>query len=230
MLYIRVAADAHKLRRDLLRGEDQVHDPGGDCGARHAIVLGALRLLCDRDSSYRLDLAQPDGAVRGSPGKDNSNRTVLGVLGQRTEKEVDRHELPLVTRTRDQVQLAFLDPHVRIRWDDINVIRLQKHAIADLNHRETRRPAKKMGKNARMPGGQMLNEHDRHAGRFLEGMQQLSKRLESTGRRADSYNCWRLGSGVTVRGTQLTASAAPRARHRREGLSLSTLIGGSLAG
>jgi hypothetical protein len=85
-----------------------------------------------------------------------------------------------------------------------------------------------MRKNAVVVGGKMLNQHDSHAGRFLEGMQQLSKRLESTGGGADSYNCWRLDP-ATVRYTQLTGSAAPGARHRREGLSLSTLIGGSLA-
>ena len=228
MLYIGVAADAHKLRRDLPRGEDQVYDPGGDGRARHPVVLCALGLLCDRDSSHRFNFAQPDGAVRGGSGQDNSNRTVLRVLGQRPEKEIDRHGLPLVTGTRDQVQLAFLDPHIRIRRDDVNVIRLQKHAIADLNHGESRRRPKKMRKNALMLCGQMLNEHDRHASAFLEGMQELSERFESTGRGADSHNCRRFGVGNTM--TPLTGRAVAGARHRRQRLDLSTSGGGRLAG
>ena len=57
--------------------------------------------------------------------------------------------------------------------------------------------------------GQMLNEHDRHASGFLEGMQELSKRFESTGRGADSHNCRRFGVGDTV--TQLTGELS-RAR------------------
>src|SRR5262245_19434583 len=181
MLYIRVTAHADKLRRDLLRRKDQVYNSGGNRGAWHAIVLGGLRLLGDRDPAHRFDFAQPDGPVGGGPGKDDSNRPVLGVLGQRPKKKVDRHELPVVPGTGNQVQLALLDPHVSIGRDDVNMVGLEQHAITDLYYGKSRRAAEKMRKNTLMLGGQMLNQHDRHAGRFLKSMQELSKRLESTG-------------------------------------------------
>ena len=77
-----MTADPDKLRRDLLRRQDQVNDSGGHRGAGHAVVLGTLRLLGDSDPSHRFDFAQPDSPVGGRPGKDDANRSVLSVLGQ----------------------------------------------------------------------------------------------------------------------------------------------------
>ena len=183
---VRVAGDLHELGGDLRWREDEIDHPGGDGGARHAVVLRGLGHLGDGDAAHCLDLAHADGPVRCRPGEDHADRPVLRGVSERAEEEVDRRVLRAVTGAGGQVQLAVRDPHLHVGGNHVHVPRLDMHSVGHLVHQEPRLRAEEARQRALVLRRQVLHEDQRKVRVVRKRLQELRERLEPAGRGADA--------------------------------------------
>ena len=78
-----MAANSSAIRRG---GKNEIHHPGGDGAARHAIELGGL-VLGEGDSALRLDAFQPQGAVGGRAREHYSHCIGVELSARELKKE-----------------------------------------------------------------------------------------------------------------------------------------------
>ena len=62
-----------------------------------------------------------------------------------------------------QVQDALRDGHVRVAGDDVDVIRLHRHAFGHLDQRHGRGPSEQLAQLALVLGIEVLHQHESHA-------------------------------------------------------------------
>ena len=91
LLHVGMPADPAQLARNILRAEDEIHDPGRYRAARHAVVPGCALLLREGDAALRLDGPETSCAVRGGAGENHSDRAMLPDFRQRLEEFIHRH-------------------------------------------------------------------------------------------------------------------------------------------
>src|SRR5690348_3155353 len=70
-------------------GEDEIRSIRGNDAARHGGIFGLFGILDKYDAPRFLDGSRTDGAVRSCAGQDHG-AAVAFLLGQRTEKKIDR--------------------------------------------------------------------------------------------------------------------------------------------
>ena len=95
---------------------------------------------------------------------------------------------------------------VRVGRDDVDVVRLDAHAVLGLADRHRRRLGQRLGEEARVRRIEVLDEHERHPGVGRERAEQLRERLEPAGRGADADDGKR-----HVRTNQEESAASPPA-------------------
>ena len=133
----------HVLMLDILaqhfghtgRRQHEIDHAAANRRSRHPVVLGAARLLNHGHAAIALDGFQPLGAIGSGTGQNNRHGPLAGTLGQRTEREINRHPQPAWLLGLVQAQHAIGDGQVTVRRNDVNVIRFDRLAIHRLGHR-----------------------------------------------------------------------------------------------
>ena len=207
---IGMPADARQFAGDALRRQDEVHAPGGDGAARHAVILRALDVLGEGDATFAFDGLQPHGSVGGGSGENHADRPITPVCGQRSEKVIDgqvlRHRLP----AGHQVERPVRDPHSLVRGDDVDMIRFHRHALFHFRDGHRGGLGEQLGQQALMSGIEMLHQHQRQARIRRQSLEEFPERLEASRRRPHAYdwvrffrgrwlNRWGVASGSTFR-------------------------------
>ena len=173
----------HFRRRQL-----EIHQPGGDRAARHAVELGGLRALRHDHAALALDRPHAERAVTAVTGKHDADGPLVLVLRQRAEEEVDGQPLAARLGRWQQLQRAIEKRHVVVRRDDVGAVRLHDHPVLHLEHLHPRAAADQVGQDALVVRCQMLHQHEGHP-RLGLGRHPREKRLErrqSSCRRADA--------------------------------------------
>ena len=178
---------------------DEVDQAGAHRRERHAVIARAFRRLDQAYAAMFLDRAQADRAVCSGAGKDHAGGVALLVGGEREEEVVDRAAKPARLGEVGQFQPAAADNEAAARWDDIDLVRLDRLAALALEHLEAGLAVEQLGEHAFVVGIEMLNDHERHAGRRAGRGEHLAQRLEPTGGGADADDRQRRRLGVERR-------------------------------
>src|SRR5947209_12551249 len=95
-----MAPDTDDLARDVTRRQHEIDAARGDRAAWHRVMLGAV-VLGERHAAGCLDRSRPERAVVGRSGQDHAHRALALLLGECTQKLVDRAMLT-ARRTRSE--------------------------------------------------------------------------------------------------------------------------------
>ena len=169
----------------LYRG-NHVGQPGIHGAARHAVELRRRRRLHEDRAGLLLDRTQTQAAIRAHAGEDHANGMLLPVGGERTEEIVDRQAQATWRGGFEQVQNPVQDRQVAIGWDHINMIRLDLHAVADLDHRHRRGALQQLGHDGLVGRIQMLDNDEGQAASGRQVLEEQFQRLQATGGRPDT--------------------------------------------
>jgi hypothetical protein len=183
---IGVASHCRELGADPFRRQHQIDHAGGDSGARHAVVLGGVRLLRQGNAAGRLDVADAERAVRSGPGKNHADRARAGRFGKGREERVNWRVLRPVVGTWLEVQPRARDPHLHVRRDHVDAVRLHLQVVGHLDHRHRRVRRQQGRQGAVVLRRQVLHEDDGKAGIRGHPLQQLDERFEAAGRGANA--------------------------------------------
>ena len=171
----------HELRQlpgDGVWRQHAVHHAGRDGAVRHAVVARGFFLLRESQPARGLDRAQAGGAVGRRAGEDHADGAALLVGGERVEKEVHRQMPPALLGARDEAESPVEHGHVGVGRDDVNVIRLHAHAVADFVDGELRGAGEQCGEPALVLGVEVRDEDQRQPGARRQGGEQLRERLQ----------------------------------------------------
>jgi hypothetical protein len=157
-----VTADPRDLGGDPGRRQDEIDAAGGDGALRHASVLGGI-VLREGDAALGLDRIEAGRAVGQRAREDDADRAVVALLGERAEEGVDRVvRAGMVAGV--EAEPAPGEEHRAVRRDHIDVIGPDLGLVDDLFDRHRGLASEDLGEHARVVGGQVLHEHERHAG------------------------------------------------------------------
>jgi hypothetical protein len=215
--HVGVAAEAGELRGDLVRAQDEVHTPGGDRAARHAVMPGRARILGEGDASFRLDRLHSERPVRGRAGQDHADGRAPLNLRQRAQEGVDRHVLAPRSAARDRLQHTALDRDVLLPRVDIDVVGLESGLDLHLGDRHASPSRQQIGEDAFVARVQVLHEHVGHARVERERGQKLPERLQPYRGRPHSDNRERVLRRAGTLRVPLLGSGLGRRSLRRRG-------------
>ena len=175
-----------QARGHLLHGQREVHEPGLDRTLRHAVVLGGLRGLRERQPAVFPDRPQAGGAVGASPRENDSHGVLALILGERAEERIDGLAQTGFCWLREPQQTPLQREH-GVRRDDVDVVRLCASPVLCLLNRHPCVPAEQLSEHAGMASLQVLHDDHDHArvGRHL--IEEAVQGLERPGRGSDSH-------------------------------------------
>ena len=120
-----------------------------------------------------------------APGQDHG-ATVAMLFSQRAEEQVDRRPSPArLVKFRDG-DLVVGDVQPAVGRDDIDVIRLQRHRILDLQHGHIGARGQNAGHLAAHIRIEMHDDDEGRAGFFGQRSEQMLQRADAAGRGADA--------------------------------------------
>ncbi len=180
-----MTADFGQSIRDLLRIHDEVDATAVDRGLGHRSMLGRTLVLSERDPPHRLDLAQPERTVRPRPRKDHRDRLALLLLGERPQEEIDGKVGPPLHRSGREVKQPARDRQIRVRRNDVHVIRADRQPVGRRKDRHQGRLPQEVRQVALVCRVQMLDQHVSHADLGRKMFQKRRKGLKTPGRGAD---------------------------------------------
>ncbi len=184
---VRMAAQAHQLRRQLGDGQDAVDHAGVHRAARHLGEFGRCGVLDQRDAVLCLDGPKALRAVRSSPGQDHADGVAAARRGQRAKKQIDRQVRPLlVARAGHQRQQPVLHRDVGVGRNDVDVVPLHGRSVRRLTDRHRRGLGQRLGQEAGVRRIEVLDQHERHAGVGRKILEELCERLQPPRRGAYS--------------------------------------------
>src|SRR4030095_11504295 len=111
-------------------------------------------------AALTFDRPKPQRAVTPGSGQNYANGAFPLLRGKRLEEMVDRHVEALGTGSPDQAQLPILQDHVVIRCQDVNMVWLDRDAVADLQHWHRGRLDEQVGQGTVRSRPEMLNNHE----------------------------------------------------------------------
>lgn len=147
---------------DLRHRRDQIHRPGTDGAARHAVVIGLLGILGDGEAALHPDGLEADGAVRAGSRKHHPHGGVAIFARQRLQQEIERQARAVRRLGRGEAQVASLYREVECGRNDIEMIRLHRHAVGRLLHHHGGVRGEEIRHQAFMGGIQMQDQDERH--------------------------------------------------------------------
>ena len=187
MREIWMTSEPRQLAGELCRRHGRVDDAGVNRALRHAGELRRRGILDQRDAVLGLDRLESRGAVGGGARHDDGDGLAAEVGRQRAEEEVDGQvRPPRIARARQQRERAVEDAGVGVGRDDVDVIALDGHAVADLDHRHRRRAAQCLRQKAVVLRVEVLNEHEGHTRIDRQAGEQLAECFEAAGGSADA--------------------------------------------
>nr|WP_310496833.1 hypothetical protein [Sandarakinorhabdus sp.] len=140
--------------------------------------------LREREAAVFLDSGQAERAIAASARKDDANRALALIFGQRLEKGVDRPAAIARRRGMDDPETTAADGHGGIGRDDEHAVRLDRHAVCRLDHVHGGEFADQLCQHAFVIGREMLDKHESHAGIGWQGSEKAFERLEAARRSA----------------------------------------------
>jgi hypothetical protein len=148
----------HRLDRQL-----EIHQPGLDRAAQHAVVRRGLCALYEHEAAMLLDRAQALCPVVAAAGEDDAGGVVALVLGERYEKAIDGGAVPGRLRQLGEAQSSTRDRQAGVLRNDVDLVWLDRDVAFDLMHRHGRHALQELGQDAAVVGGKMLNQNEGQA-------------------------------------------------------------------
>ena len=186
----------------LARRQHVIGEPGGDHAAGHAVELGRFRVLHQHDPARFVDRPHAARPVAAGPRQDHADRQIAQTAGQRVQKDVDGkiNRMPLRQVLIGQEELAVRDGHVLFGRNQIDRVRLQRHAVLDPVQRHVGVPREQLAHQTLEFRREMLHDDKRQPAVLRHAAEELLQRLQPPGRRADPDD---------VRRPALTPQVAP---------------------
>ncbi len=178
---------AQRLRH-LARRLDHIDHPGGYGAARHALILGRLRILRDRHAGLGLDRSQPHGTVAAGPGQDDPDGSLLLILRQRTEEVIDGQRHAILRGGLHEVQDAVQDRQVGPARSHIDAIGLHFYPVRSLHHRHRCAFTEQARQETDMARMLVRDHHEGHPADGRHVAEELFHGFQSAGGGADSNN------------------------------------------
>ena len=218
--HVRAAPVVGEQCRHPVDGQDPVHQPRVDGVPGHAGKFRRGGILRQHDAPVALHLLQAGAAVGAGAREHDRDRAACQALAEGNEQLV--HRTPAAARFRrfTQPQPVALDRERAVRHDDVDVVRLDPHAVLDVAHGHGRAPREDLADVALPRGIQVKDEHECHAGVGRHGIEQCRGGLQAACRRAHADDRkWqgrlrRRDARVLVRPGR-HPTAATRLRHMR---------------
>ncbi len=154
----------HEFGWHLRDREDMVYQARGDGAAQDAVILSGVCGLGHGHPAVFLDRLEAEGAVGAGAGEDDADRVPVLVGGQRAEEMVDGRAVAAgLNGWGLHVQDAALDGQSGIGRDHVDVVGLDRRLRRDLLHGHAGVLRQQFGQEARVVGGEVLDEHEGHA-------------------------------------------------------------------
>ena len=145
--------------------------------------MGSCAIAKPPCSLMRLSPAEP--LVPG-PGQDHADRPRTVRLGKRMKKDVHwRSTLFCASELRDG-QVSVEDCQASVRWDDVDVIRLERSCRRDLGHWKRERHLQDFRQPAVVVGRQVQNDHVGHRPVRRHMRKELPQRRDATSGRTQA--------------------------------------------
>jgi len=166
--------------RNFRHRQDEVGRLRVDRAGRHAVELGRLGVLHDRQAGLGADRREADRAVGSRAGEDDAHGAPLLIAGQGAEEEVDRQRgtTPLDDLLGTQNAAANRDATTSRRH--VDVICFDLRLVGDLAHRHVGGLGEDLGEQARPAGSLMAHDHERQAAIRRQRCEELAERRERT--------------------------------------------------
>lgn len=174
----------------LLDGQNVVGQASGNGALRHLLVLGRCGVLDHGHAPRGLDGFQAQGTGRSGPGKDDANSPFLLILGQGTEEAVHGRLRGMPLYWPGQTENPSVDGHEMVRWDDVDVIGLDRHVILDLNDGHGGVSGQQPDHEALVRRIEMRHQHKGDPAFGWHRSQELLERIQPAGRGSDADNGW----------------------------------------
>ena len=152
----------------------------------HPVKLGRVGLLHKGHALGADDGLQSRGAVRPRARKDDANCILALIFAKRRQESVDGHALPARNHRGAQLQFAALDHHHAIRWDDVDVIGLNRDLIHRLRHGHDRGALQNFSQGAVIVRIHVGYQHEGHPDICRGIAEELLKCFQPARRSADT--------------------------------------------
>ena len=184
---MRMRSEPRQLGRDQSRRHHEVHAARVERAARHAVMLGGV-VLHESDPALSLDRLQAERPVGPGPRQNHADGLTVSRDRQRLQEHIHRQMQSGSQSAWSQPQSIPLDHHVRVRRDDVDVIRLQLSPIAHFAHHHRREVRQNLGHRTLVVGVQMRDDNKRQPAPRSHRAKQLGQRFESPRRSADPHD------------------------------------------
>jgi hypothetical protein len=131
-------------------------------------------------------VADPARAVAAAARENDGDRPLAAVLRERSEEDVDGERELLLAIALAEQQPPARDDHLLLRRDEIDVVGLDDHPVFDEMDRQRGVPREELVHQALEVGGQVLDEHEGHAARAREVVEEALERVEPASRCSDT--------------------------------------------
>lgn len=128
-----------------------------------------------------LDRLKSECAVARRPGQHYANGPLALILRQRFKEGIDGPMRRAAPRAQLKYQGACGDGEVRVRCNDVDVIRLDRLIVRDLLYRERCGARENLRQSALVLGIEVLHQDEPHPGVERQSLEQLRERLKTTG-------------------------------------------------
>ena len=190
-----------------------VHEPGGHSAFRHAVIFRGFRILHQGQAAGFFDRPQTLAAIRAGSRQHNTGGIGALIVRQAAEEHINRPaETPRLGKIR-QLQTAVLHRQAGVRRDQIDIVRLDHHSVADLTHGHGRAPAEQFGQHALMIGVKMLDQNVSEPAIRRRRRQEVLECFQAAGRGSHPHDGTAGGpryDGGVFRGTRCEAAIVRR--------------------
>ncbi len=143
-------------------GQHKIDLARGNRATRHAIVIRFHRILRNYQPASSLDRGEANRAIGTSARKDHANGPFSYCLCQGFQKKIKWQPGTMACQRHGKLKFARLKRQINARWNYVEVIDFNQHAIRRLEHRHRRNIAKQLRHHAWMIWIKMLHENKGH--------------------------------------------------------------------
>ena len=140
---------------DLRYRQHEIDGAGHDRAARHAVIVGLVRILHDDEPAFLLDRLQPEAAVAAGSRQDHADRAFAKLFRQRAQEKVERQARAVALARLREAQGAVADRKIGARRNDIDMLALERHPVRCLL-----RPSSAYGRPADRPSCWHVSDRD----------------------------------------------------------------------
>jgi hypothetical protein len=191
--------------RDFRDREHEVDRAGRHRAARHAVIIGLVRVLRDDEPAFFLHGFQPEAAVGPRSREDHADGARADIGRERMQQKVEGQPRAMARLGPREMQGAVLDGEIGAGRNDVEMLRLDRHSLRCLPHAHRRVAGQQIHHHALMGGIEMLNEDEGHAAVGRQGAYELPAGIEAAGRSAYADD----GEVASISGRSLRGQGGP---------------------